>query len=95
MRRAARTDANQTAVIEVLRQVGATVHSLAAMGNGCPDLLVGFRGRTCLMEVKDGKKPPSETRLTPDQVVWHNQWTGGSLSVVYSPEDALKGIGVL
>jgi hypothetical protein len=95
MRRAARTDANQTAVIEVLRQVGATVHSLAAMGNGCPDLLVGFRGRTCLMEVKDGKKPPSETRLTPDQVVWHNQWTGGSLSVVYSPEDALKVIGVL
>lgn len=95
MRRAARTDANQTAVIEVLRQVGATVHSLAAMGNGCPDLLVGFKGRTCLMEVKDGKKPPSETRLTPDQVVWHNQWTGGSLSVVYSPEDALKVIGVL
>jgi hypothetical protein len=47
------------------------------------------------MEVKDGKKPPSETRLTPDQVVWHNQWTGGSLSVVYSPEDALKVIGVL
>lgn len=95
MRRAARTDANQQAVIDVLRQVGATVHSLASMGQGCPDLLVGFRGCTCLMEVKDGSKPPSETRLTPDQVVWHEQWTGGSLSVVYGPEDALKVIGVL
>lgn len=95
MRRAARTDANQQAVIDVLRQVGATVHSLASMGQGCPDLLVGFRGRTCLMEVKDGSKPPSETRLTPDQFVWHEQWTGGSLSVVYGPEDALKVIGVL
>jgi len=95
MRRAARTDANQQAVIDVLRQVGATVHSLASMGQGCPDLLVGFRGRTCLMEVKDGSKPPSETRLTPDQVVWHRDWTGGSLSVVYGPEDALKVIGVI
>lgn len=95
MRRAARTDANQQAVIDVLRQVGATVHSLASMGQGCPDLLVGFRGRTCLMEVKDGSKPPSERRLTPDQVVWHRDWTGGSLTVVNSPEDALKVIGVI
>ena len=95
MRRAARTDANQQAVIDALRQVGATVHSLASIGNGCPDLLVGFRERTFLMEVKDGSKPPSEKRLTPDQVVWHNKWTGGSLSVVYSPENALKVIGVI
>jgi hypothetical protein len=95
MRRAAKIDANQQAVVDALRQVGATVHSLATVGGGCPDLLVGFRGRTCLMEVKDGNKPPSERRLTPFQVLWHEQWTGGSLTVVNSPEDALKVIGVL
>jgi hypothetical protein len=95
MRRAAKIDANQQAVVDALRQVGATVHSLAAVGGGCPDLLVGFRGRTFLMEVKDGNKPPSERRLTPFQVLWHEQWTGGSLTVVNSPEDALKVIGVI
>lgn len=95
MRRAARTDANQQAVVDILRQVGATVHSLASMGGGCPDLLVGYRGWTYLMEVKDGSKTPSETKLTPDQVIWHEEWTGGSLYIVYSPEDALKRIGVI
>jgi hypothetical protein len=95
MRRAARTDANQQAVVEVLRQVGATVQSLAAIGNGCPDLLVGYKNQTYLMEVKDGQKAPSEKRLTDDQVQWHNVWSGGSLNVVYSPENALKVIGVI
>lgn len=95
MRRRARTDANQQAVIDVLRQVGASVHSLAAIGDGCPDLLVGYNGRTFLMEVKDGTKRMSDIRLTDDQVQWHRKWTGGSLSIVYGPEGALKVIGVL
>lgn len=43
MRRAARTDANQTAIVEALRKCGASVQSLAAVGKGVPDLLVGLR----------------------------------------------------
>lgn len=93
MRRRARTDANQQAVIDALRQAKATVHSLAEIGNGCPDLLVGYNGRTYLMEVKDGTKAPSEIRLTVNQVEWHKNWTGGSLSIVYGPEGALSVIG--
>lgn len=95
MRRRARTDTNQQAVIDALRQAGATVQSLAEIGNGCPDLLVGYNGRTFLMEVKDGTKPPSETKLTVNQVEWHSRWLGGSLSIVYGPEGALKVIGAL
>jgi hypothetical protein len=41
MRRAAKIDANQPQIVEALRKAGATVHSLAAVGNGIPDLLVG------------------------------------------------------
>lgn len=93
MRYKARTDANQQAVIDMLRQVGASVQSLAAIGNGCPDLLVGYNGRTFLMEVKDGAKTASQIRLTPDQVGWHQKWVGGSLSIVYGPEGALEVIG--
>ncbi len=90
MRRAARVDANQQQVVDAIRAIGATVHSLAALGNGCPDLLVGYNGRTVLMEVKDGRKPPSETRLTDDQVKWHKSWTGSTLAIVYGPEGAVK-----
>ena len=41
MRRAARTDANQAEIVAALRGVGASVQPLHAVGQGCPDLLVG------------------------------------------------------
>lgn len=95
MRRAAKIDANQTQVVEALRAAGATVQSLAAVGQGVPDLLVGFRGQTVLLEVKDGRKPPSERRLTEDQLKWHGAWRGGALAVVDGPDSALRVLGVI
>lgn len=90
MRRAARTDANQTAIVKALRQIGCTVQSLAAVGDGVPDLLVGAYGQTLLMEVKDGAKPPSARRLTEDQLVWHGAWTGGPVAIVTDIESAIR-----
>jgi hypothetical protein len=95
MRRAAKVDANQTEIVAALRSLGATVQSLASVGHGCPDLLVGFRGQTLLMEVKDGKKPPSERKLNDDQLRWHGAWHGGPLAVVDNVDAALRMIGVL
>lgn len=95
MRRAAKIDANQDAVVIALRAAGATVQSLAAVGKGVPDLLVGYKGKTLLMEVKDGNKTPSQRRLTDDQLKWHGAWMGGTLAVVDCPEAALHMIGVL
>jgi Holliday junction resolvase len=76
MRYAARVDANQTQIVSALRAAGATVQSLSAVGQGCPDLLVGYRGTNILMEIKDGKKSPSDRKLTSDQIVWHSEWNG-------------------
>lgn len=90
MRRAAKIDANQKEVVDAMRAIGATVHSLAALGDGCPDLLVGYNGRTVLMEVKDGNKPQWEIKLTPAQEKWHKSWTGSTLAIVYGPEGAIK-----
>ena len=95
MRRAAKIDANQTQVVEALRAAGATVQSLAAVGQGVPDLLVGFRGQTILLEVKNGRAPPSERRLTEDQLKWHGEWRGGALAVVDGPDAALRVLGVI
>ena len=94
MRRAAKIDDNQTAVVETLRRVGAKVQSLGAVGKGCPDLLVMYGFRLWLLEVKDGAKPPSARALTPDQVQWHSDWAGAPLSVVTSPTEALQAIGI-
>lgn len=44
MRRAPRTDANQAEIVAALRTRGALVQSLAGVGAGVPDLLVGWRG---------------------------------------------------
>lgn len=94
MRRAARIDANQTQIVSALRSVGASVELLSAVGKGCPDLLVGYRNENILMEVKDGKKPPSERKLTSDQIVWHKEWKG-VVTVVNSVDEALFAIGVI
>ena len=67
MRRAAKIDANQTEIVKALRQVGASVQSLASTGKGCPDLLVGFRGVNWLLEIKDGQKVKSARKLTDDK----------------------------
>lgn len=95
MRRAARVDENQENVVKALRAVGASVQTLAAVGKGVPDLLVGYQGQTFLLEVKDGQKPPSERRLTEDQLIWHCAWRGGPLAVVDSVDAALRVIRVL
>lgn len=93
--RAAKVDDNHVAVVQALRKAGATVQSLAGVGKGVPDLLVGIRGRTMLVEVKDGAKVPSARRLTEDQLKWHGAWQGGTLAVVDSPEAALRALGAL
>lgn len=93
MRRASKADANQPAIIDALRRAGASVQPLHAVGSGCPDILVGFRGVNLMVEIKDGEKPPSARRLTPDQVVWHDAWRG-QVIVVKSVDEALTAIGV-
>lgn len=95
MRKYGRTDRNQGEICEALRKVGASVQILAAVGGGVPDLLVGFRRGTYLLEVKDGKRPPSERELTPDQIAWHLEWNGGPCVVVNSVDEALVAIGAI
>lgn len=94
MRRAAKVDQNQREVVAALRGAGATVQLLHAVGEGCPDLLVGYRDANYLLEVKDGEKPLSKQKLTPQQEVWHRDWRGHRV-VVNSPEAALAAIGVI
>lgn len=92
MRRAAKRDDNEAQIVAALRKAGATVR-IITQGDGLPDLLVGYRGRTILLEVKDGAKPPSARKLTEDEEAFFRDWQGGDLEVVLSAEQALAAIG--
>lgn len=77
MRRAACTDANQPAIVKALEAIGATVWVI-----GQPvDLLVGYRGRNFVLEIKDGAKPPSKRKFTPAQVLFFASWRGSAHKV--------------
>lgn len=91
MRRAAKVDANHTEIVYALLAVGCTVRSLAPLGKGAPDILVGVRGRNLLFEIKDGRKVPSARKLTDDEADFHAGWRG-QVAVVKSVDEALEAI---
>lgn len=89
MRRAAKVDDNQSEIVSALRDIGCSVQTLAAVGKGVPDLLVGYRGINWLMEIKDGAKTKSQQKLTDDQVKWHSSWLG-EVYVINSVDAAIS-----
>ena len=76
MRRAARVDSNQAAIVAAFRDLGCSVFPLHQVGRGFPDLVVGCNGLNLLIEVKDGSKFPSERRLTADEQRFIEAWSG-------------------
>lgn len=89
-----RIDANQNEIVDGLRAVGASVRVTSAVGQGFPDLAVGWKGQTWLLECKDGSKSPSRRTLTTDEQKFHSTWRGAA-AVVTSLDDALKTIGAI
>lgn len=92
MRKAARTDGNQAAIVDALRKAGASVQSLAALGKGVPDLLICYRNTLFLVELKNPKQKPSKRKLTSDQISWHSTWKG-TIYVAETAEQVFAVIG--
>lgn len=82
---AKRTDDNHRDVVEELREVmpDATVFDASGAGRGFPDLVVGWRGRNYLFEIKDPTKCASARSLTDAQKDFHLSWQG-QVHVVHS-----------
>ena len=85
---ARRTDANQRDIVAALRMAGCTVHSLHAVGQGCPDLLIGRADKNYLLEVKT-----EEGKLRRSQEQWIAKWRG-HVAVVRTIEEALEAVGL-
>lgn len=77
-------DANEPGIIKALERAGATVLRL---DEPC-DLLVGFRGRNHLLEVKN---PKGKDRVTVKQATVFAWWRG-TIHVVRTPEEAVYAV---
>lgn len=89
MRRAARTDDNHQTIREAFKAMGCSVADSFRLGDGFPDLCVGCAGHNLLVEIKDGAKPPSKRRLTPEEQNWHDNWLG-NVHIVETEDQAIK-----
>ncbi len=88
-RYAARVDGNHREIVKALRQIGCSVLNLAPVGEGCPDLLIGFRGANYLLEVKTARG-----QTNARQRAFKQAWRG-HYAVVRSVDEAYGAIGVL
>lgn len=90
-RKRGRTDGNHTEIINALRKIGCYVIITAAIPNTF-DLLVAYRGNTFIIEVKDGAKPPSKTKLTKGENKCKEGFerVGVEYHVVYSVGQAIN-----
>jgi len=88
--RKARRDANEGGIIEALTHAGAIVCQID--GADVPDLLVGFRGETFLVEVKNRA---TYGKLSEGQAQWFEDWLGGPVAVIHTDMEALAFIGAI
>lgn len=84
--RAMRKDANHADVGDGLRALGWSVLDLAQYGVSV-DYAVSKPGFAALLEVKDGKKPPSARKLTESEQKLRDRWQGPWVTAI-SLEDA-------
>ena len=98
-----RIDSNQKEITQALRDAGITVFVTSELGRGFVDLVSSYSptgkkedGRTYLIEIKDGNKPPSARKLTPSEQQFHDIWQDEIL-IIESLDDVkefLKGLGI-
>ena len=83
----ARTDENQKGIVRDLRAVGISVQSLGRVGEGCPDLLLGYKGRDFLCEIKTSKG-----KLKANQEEWIEKWGGEKVIVARTSDEIIHQV---
>jgi len=81
MRRAAKRDYAEAEIVNALEEMKATVYRL----DQPVDLLIGYRGRSILAEVKTGKG-----KLNENQIKFIESWNGGDIPILRTSDDAIN-----
>lgn len=85
-----KVDSNQKRVMQLCRQIpGVSVVTIHTLGKGVPDLILGYKGKNYLIELKDGAKSESRKQLTNDEKEFHDKWQG-QICIAEGIEDILK-----
>lgn len=86
-----RADINQAEIVDKLRLIGASVLILSQVGNGAPDLLVGFCKKNHLFEIKN---PDTKYKLSTEQIIFNDKWKGAEVKVIKSWQEAYNHLGI-
>lgn len=86
-----RVDANQNQIIHTFIALGASVLNLSRVGEGCPDILVGYKQHSVLVEIKRDEK----AKYTEPQIKFMQTWRGGPVSRIDSVDAAIRLIKML
>jgi Holliday junction resolvase len=88
---AKRVDLNHQEIVKKFRDLGASVFDTSGIGRGCPDILLGYNGLTCLVEIKSGEKK----KFTEAQLKFMSEWKGSSVTRINDTEGAERLIKIL
>jgi hypothetical protein len=86
-----RVDENQKQIIHTFIALGASVLNLSRVGEGCPDILIGYKKHSVLCEIKRDSKAP----FKESQIKFMQNWRGGPVSRIDSVDAAIRLIKIL
>ena len=88
---ARKVDLNHTDVVKTLRSLGATVFDASKVGKGFPDLVVGYKNKTILVEIKSSENK----KFTTAQLKFMSEWKGSSVVRINDIDGAIRLIKML
>lgn len=91
MRFAARIDDNKREIVNHFRLCGASVYDLKLP----VDLLIGFAGKTALVEIKNPDTAYGRKGANPNQQSFMSTWKGGTVALIDSIEAADRLLKVM
>lgn len=86
-----RTDVNHVAIKLAFSHLGCSVADARLMGQGFPDLVIGYRGQNLLVEVKKPRGPRAKADDRKDtQKDFAATWKGQAPAIVRTIDDVQK-----
>jgi hypothetical protein len=79
-------DENHVEIVNALKQIGCSVYDASRVGGGFPDLVVGYRRCSYLLELKS-----EHGKLNKKQIAFRDSWNG-NFAVVRTPMEAIAAV---
>ena len=87
-----RKDNNHQCIVIALKSIGATVLDLSNNGEGTPDICVGYRGTTKLIEIKNKDYSYGKSGLSEKRQTFADKWRGSKIGIVTNIDEAIEFI---